>query len=148
MHRLVDHAVLVEHLLGFSEQNDGNLDGDLDVGVETNEVDMVDFTTHGVPLKLFDDAELAAAVDLERDQTVEPGLGGEDATQLGVLDAHGDGIGTEAVDHGGNLALATQTTGSTGALGASGGCGENELGHGGRTPMGTADKCGETDPPC
>ena len=64
----------------------GHLDGDGDVGVDPEEVDVEDVAAHRVALQLLHDDEVALGpVDVEVDQGVEAGVGDEGGAQLAPL---------------------------------------------------------------
>ena len=115
-----DGAVLPLDLLRRALEHDRDLDLDLDVAGDPQEVDVDHVATDRVPLDVLDDGEVLAAVDIEGDQGVEPGLGDQRGPQIGPL--HGDGhrVLVQAVDDTRDLAVPQEAAGGSGAEGAPG----------------------------
>ena len=129
LQHLVDHAALAGHQLGLALEVDGDLDVDRLVQVDPDEVDVEHVAAHGVALHVLHQRGRAVAVDLEVDDRVQALLGDERGAQLPPLDREGDGVGPQAVDDAGDLALAAEAAGGTGALRGARGCREDDLGH-------------------
>ena len=106
--RLVDHAVLVGDLAGLALEHDRHVDRQLGGGVDADEVDVDDLVAHRVTLQLLDQRQVTLAVDLEADERVEPGIGGQHLAQLAVVDRERDRLGVEAVEDAGHLGFTTQ----------------------------------------
>ncbi len=74
--------------------------------------------SHRVALDVLDDAELSLAVDLELDDGVEAGIGGDRTTKVGPFDRDRHRVLLEAVDDGGDSAACAQAAAGPGADGA------------------------------
>ncbi len=68
---------------------------------------------HRVTLQVLDDDEVRLALDLEVDEHVERGVGGEGGPQLPPVDGDGLGVAAEAVHDGRDLALGPQPAART-----------------------------------
>ena len=120
----------VLHAGGLADEVDRDLGAHGDVAADADEVDVHELAPGGVALDLPGEREHVVAVDLEGDQRVGAALAGEDVLQLAGRDGDRDGVGAEAVDDGGDLALTAQAAGGRRAqLGARLG-GESDVRHG------------------
>ena len=115
LERMVDDAAPVLDLLGLADEHDRHVDGHEGVGVDPQEVDVQDVAAHRVALQVLDDGEVLLAVDVEGDEGVEAGLGGERPAQLGPRHGDRDGVTAQAVDDARHLALGTQAAWTSGS---------------------------------
>ena len=77
---------------GLADEFDGHLDVDGHVDIDPEEVDVGDVAASRVALDLFDQRGLTAAVEIELDQRVDTGVGGERTPQLTPGHVNGSGV--------------------------------------------------------
>ena len=92
-------------LLGLALEHDRHVDLDRVVRDDLQEVDVDDRPADRVALEVLDDGQVLVSVDLQGDQGVEAGVGGQGGAQVGPLDGDGDGVPAQAVDDGRDLAV-------------------------------------------
>ena len=106
---MVDDAIVAGDLFGLAREHDRHFDLDRDVAADAQEVDMQHVALDRVALHLLHDRQLGRVpVDLEVDECVHTGVGGQRVAQLSPVDAHRDGVAAEPVDGGGHLAFRPQ----------------------------------------
>ncbi len=133
-HLLLEHPVGPVQLERLTGEGDGDLGGDLAVGVDDLEVDVGHAAAHGVALQLAGHGEELLAVDLERQHGVEPGVGAERGPQLPGRHRHRDGGHPGAVHDGRDAAVVAQPARRAGARRAAGLGDQGEFGHGWSAP--------------
>src|SRR5690606_7943825 len=100
-----------------------------------DEVDVGDVVAHRVALQLADDAQLVGAVDVEGDDGVEAGVGGERLAQRTAVDGEGHRVLAEPVQDARDLALVAEPVRRPAPGGATDGGREGDI-HVGSAPGG------------
>ena len=92
---LVDHAALLEDLLGLALEDDRHVDGDLLVAADQQEVDVGDGVADRVALQLLHDAELATAPSTSRSiRALRPASVVSAWRSVPPVDVDGDRVGS------------------------------------------------------
>ena len=110
--RLLEQTAVAD-ALGLADELDRHLGLDRLVGAHADEVDVQHGAAHGVAVHLAGQRELVALVDLQGDQRVAATRAVQDVVELTRGNAHRDGAGVEAVDHGRDPAAGAEPLGRT-----------------------------------
>ena len=127
LERMVDDPATTLDGLGLAEQLDRDVDGHRRIGIHPQEVDMEHVATDRVTLEVLDDGEIGLTIDIEGDEGVDAGLGGQHPTQVGPGHGHRHGVAAEAVDDSGDATVGAQTVRGAGTGGAARCGGEGEI---------------------